>query len=148
MNITGGPGMSLVEIEEATEIIHSAAREEVNVILGAVIDESLKDEIMVTVIATGFNRKVSTPMTTGLGGMPMVHSGIRPSVRPPQKAIERIPTGVTDLKSYDPPAFMRRGYDLNFGTSSPSAAVADDSERQRIDKTDTEKPAFLRKIMD
>ncbi|MEK7251216.1 MAG: cell division protein FtsZ, partial [Bacteroidota bacterium] len=57
VNITGGLDMSLVEIEEATEIIRAAAGEDVNVILGAVIDDKMTDEIMVTVIATGFNRR-------------------------------------------------------------------------------------------
>ena len=59
VNVTGGPTMSLVEVDEATEIIHEAAGEEANVILGAVIDENMGDEMMVTVIATGFNRKRS-----------------------------------------------------------------------------------------
>ena len=61
VNITGGPSMSLFEVEEATEIIHEAAGEEANVILGAVIDDQLTDEIMVTVIATGFNQRVVQP---------------------------------------------------------------------------------------
>src|SRR5512135_846572 len=57
VNITGGEQMSLVEIDEATEIIHEAAGEDANVILGAVVDKDMTDEIMVTVIATGFNRR-------------------------------------------------------------------------------------------
>jgi cell division protein FtsZ len=60
VNITGGSSLSLFEVEEATEIIHEAAGEEANVILGAVIDDQMTDEITVTVIATGFNRKGAT----------------------------------------------------------------------------------------
>lgn len=57
MNITGGINMSLYEVNEAAEIVSAAADPEVNVIFGAIIDESLKDEIKVTVIATGFEHK-------------------------------------------------------------------------------------------
>lgn len=55
LNITGGPDLSLFEVNEAAEIVIQAADPEANIIFGAVIDESLKDEVRVTVIATGFN---------------------------------------------------------------------------------------------
>jgi len=55
LNITGGADMGLFEIDEAASIIRHAAHEECNVIFGAVIDESLGDELRVTVIATGFD---------------------------------------------------------------------------------------------
>ncbi|NCU16200.1 cell division protein FtsZ [Pallidibacillus pasinlerensis] len=55
MNITGGVNLSLFEVQEAAEIVSSASDEEVNMIFGSVINENLKDEIVVTVIATGFN---------------------------------------------------------------------------------------------
>ncbi|MFT9847959.1 cell division protein FtsZ [Aneurinibacillus sp. REN35] len=54
MNITGGTNLSLYEVNEAADIVASASDEEVNMIFGAVINENLKDEIVVTVIATGF----------------------------------------------------------------------------------------------
>lgn len=54
-NVTGGPNMGLHEVTEAAEIIHETADQDANIIFGAVIDESLKDEIRITVIATGFN---------------------------------------------------------------------------------------------
>ncbi len=57
MNITGGIEMSLNEINEATALIYDLAHEEVNVIFGAVVDPDIKDEIRVTVIATGFDEK-------------------------------------------------------------------------------------------
>ncbi|WP_077326019.1 cell division protein FtsZ [Virgibacillus siamensis] len=64
MNITGGTNLSLYEVQEAADLVTSAADNEVNVIFGSVINENLKDEIIVTVIATGFdenkrNEKVS-----------------------------------------------------------------------------------------
>ncbi|RUS48428.1 cell division protein FtsZ [Cohnella sp. AR92] len=57
MNITGGSNLSLFEVNEAAEIVISASDPEVNMIFGASIDDSLKDEIKVTVIATGFEHR-------------------------------------------------------------------------------------------
>ena len=54
LNVTGGPDIGLFEVNEAAEVVTSAADQSANVIFGAVIDESLKDEVRVTVIATGF----------------------------------------------------------------------------------------------
>ena len=53
-NITGGKDLSLFDVTEASNIITEAVDPEANIIFGAVIDESLQDEIRVTVIATGF----------------------------------------------------------------------------------------------
>lgn len=57
MNITGGANLSLFEVNEAADIVASASDEEVNMIFGAVINEELSDEIIVTVIATGFEHQ-------------------------------------------------------------------------------------------
>ncbi|MBA4372381.1 MAG: cell division protein FtsZ [Thermodesulfovibrio sp.] len=57
MNITGGIEMSLNEINDATALIYDLAHEDVNVIFGAVVDPDIKDEVRVTVIATGFEEK-------------------------------------------------------------------------------------------
>ena len=54
LNITGPAEMGLFEVNEAAEVVTSAADQNANVIFGAVIDESFKDEVRVTVIATGF----------------------------------------------------------------------------------------------
>lgn len=54
-SITGGSDMSLQEIDKASQIINSAADEDANIIFGTVIDESMGDQIRVTVIATGFD---------------------------------------------------------------------------------------------
>ncbi len=60
LNITGGANLGLLEINEAAELISSVADPEANIIFGAVIDEKLQDEIIITVIATGFD-KVKEP---------------------------------------------------------------------------------------
>ena len=54
LNITGGPDIGLFEVNEAAEVVTSAADQNANVIFGAVIDDALGDDIRVTVIATGF----------------------------------------------------------------------------------------------
>src|SRR6188474_1344701 len=56
LNITGGSDLGLFEVNEAAEIIQSAADANANIIFGSVIDEGLADEVRVTVIATGFDR--------------------------------------------------------------------------------------------
>ncbi|NLD79097.1 MAG: cell division protein FtsZ [Mollicutes bacterium] len=55
INITGGSNLSLFEVEDAAEVIRSAANTDINIIFGAVINEALNDEVVVTVIATGFD---------------------------------------------------------------------------------------------
>jgi cell division protein FtsZ len=55
LNITGGHDLGLFEVNEAAEIVQSAADQNSNIIFGAVIDDALGDEVRVTVIATGFD---------------------------------------------------------------------------------------------
>lgn len=127
VNITGGPDLSLVEVDEATSIIHEAAGDDANVILGTVIDDNLKEEVMVTVIPTGFNKKAA--------GQKPIKSGA--------KLVDRIPSGPSELQKLDEPSFMRRGVELPF-----NAIKENSDEKEKIDKSDPDKPAFLRKIMD
>ena len=54
INVTGGNNLTLFEVEEAAEVIRSSANTDINTIFGAVINENLNDEMIVTVIATGF----------------------------------------------------------------------------------------------
>jgi len=65
INITGGQDLLLHEVSEASGIIHDAADSEANIIFGAVLDESMKGQVKITVIATGFDKKpdlVATPV--------------------------------------------------------------------------------------
>ncbi|MDO8494686.1 MAG: cell division protein FtsZ, partial [Deltaproteobacteria bacterium] len=65
INISGGPSMTLREISDASKLIQEEAHEDANILFGAVVDESLKDDIRVTVIATGFDQhiqKAASPM--------------------------------------------------------------------------------------
>lgn len=61
MNITGGTNLSLYEVQEAADIVQLASDEEVNMIFGSVINDNLNDEIIVTVIATGFSDDFIAP---------------------------------------------------------------------------------------
>jgi len=63
INITGGPDLTLFEVNEASSIIREAADDDANIIFGAVIDENMRNEMKLTVIATGFD-KVSTETGT------------------------------------------------------------------------------------
>ena len=128
VNVTGGPTMSLVEVDEAVSVIHEAAGEEANVIMGAVIDENLGDEMMVTVIATGFNKR-------GVGGVRVA--------KPAAKVIERVPVGMGEIHKMDEPAYIRKGIDI-----SMNPFKQDESDQGKSDTVDADKPAFLRKIMD
>jgi cell division protein FtsZ len=90
MNIRGGVNLSLYEVNEAADIVTSASDPEVNVIFGAVIDESLKDELIVTVIATGFEHREATipnrrPGGNAAGGSQPAeahHSDRLPNIKP------------------------------------------------------------------
>ncbi len=66
LNITGGNDLGLFEVNEAAEIIQSAAASDSNIIFGAVIDESADDDLRVTVIATGFDRPAAGGGASGL----------------------------------------------------------------------------------
>ena len=63
INVTGGPDLSLVEVSEATSIIHAAAHEDANIIFGVVIDPDMAGQVKITVIATGFDREGAEPAT-------------------------------------------------------------------------------------
>jgi cell division protein FtsZ len=127
VNVTGGPNMSLVEVDESVSVIHEAAGDEANVILGAVVDDQLTDEMMVTVIATGFNKRAA-------GSIRHVKT---PSV------IDKIPATASDLSKLDEPAYLRKGIDISVASSRTQ-----EEDKEKISKGDPEKPAFLRKIMD
>ena len=61
INITGGVNLTLFEAEQAAEVVRSASNTDINTIFGSVINENLSDEVIVTVIATGFDKKQNTP---------------------------------------------------------------------------------------
>ncbi len=69
LNITGDPNLGLFEVNEAAEIVTQAADPDAMIIFGAVVDESLEDEVRITVIATGFDQR--SPRPQDLGELPL-----------------------------------------------------------------------------
>lgn len=65
LSLTGGPGLGILEANEAAEIIARAADPEANIIFGAVIDEQLGEDVKITVIATGFDTRGRKPNVSG-----------------------------------------------------------------------------------
>lgn len=128
INITGSSSMSMWEVDEATGIIHQAAGEDAEIIFGTVIDDTLNDNIMVTVVATGFNKKAVA---------------VKQAPRATASLMSRVPSGPSELQKMDEPAFVRRGIEISLNPNREAA-----QEKEKIDKSDSDKPAFLRKIMD
>ncbi len=108
MNISGGTNLSLFEVQEAAEIVTSAADQEVNVIFGSVINENLKDEIVVTVIATGFDESAQSneqrPHTQRPAAGPTPSSAPQ-SQRKPERTTAQQPSYEED--TLDIPTFLR-----------------------------------------
>ncbi|KIL47633.1 cell division protein FtsZ [Jeotgalibacillus campisalis] len=89
MNITGGNNLSLYEVQEAADIVASASDQEVNMIFGSVIREDLKEEILVTVIATGFSENLNQQQKTS---RPQMGGQVRQqpaSMAPPKRERDR-----------------------------------------------------------
>lgn len=91
INVTGGVNLTLFEVEEAAEVVRSSANTDINTIFGAVINENLTDEVIVTVIATGFEKEAK----------PIYHSYSRREEI--KKDIEE-----TDEDNSDIPSFLRK----------------------------------------
>jgi len=92
-NICGGPSLTLYEVDEAANIIRERVDAGANIRFGAVIDESLNDEIQITVIATGFDAEARTQS--------------RPYVAHPRKTID-FPVRSFEGEDLDIPSFLRR----------------------------------------
>ena len=117
INFTGGPDLSIHELEEAARMVQEAAHEEANIIFGAVIDQSLGDEVRMTVIATGFAERkmesspskiVDLPRSGRPGAQPGAAAAWRRRLAADVRAETDDPLGDAD---YDVPAFLRKQAD-------------------------------------
>ncbi len=136
LNITGGPNMSLHEVDEVASIIKEAADAEANIIVGQVINPDLGDDLVVTVIATGFDR--DEPQAK-----PAVAAAERMAARSPrtaQQVLAGVHAGGPDLphRDLDRPAFLRKLSEQREAQERLSL-VADD---------EWDVPTFLRKQAD
>ncbi|NCF65323.1 MAG: cell division protein FtsZ [Chloroflexi bacterium] len=119
-NVTGGPDMSLYEINQAASIIRETAHPDVNLIFGAVIDEKMEDKIRITVIATGFEhhmplvrpitRAVSRPAKRDLPDQPPVREPVTvsASAKPSSSSQSRSSQHAYRINDLDVPAFLRK----------------------------------------
>jgi len=109
INITGGPDLTLFEVNAASSIIRESADDDANIIFGAVIDETLTDEMKITVIATGFDREVSSvasaAATTAIPAPPPRF------VARPSDDLPRPMMGSTRVDDLDVPTFIRKKAD-------------------------------------
>ncbi|HEY4578259.1 MAG TPA: cell division protein FtsZ [Savagea sp.] len=115
MNISGGPSLSLFEVQEAADLVTSAADDEVNVIFGNVINENLKEEVVVTVIATGFDETKVNPAAPKKRPMQQAQPGMQQGMQQqPQHQEQTQRKNETKEESYqhdedtlDIPTFLR-----------------------------------------
>ncbi|UFJ41932.1 cell division protein FtsZ [Brevibacillus humidisoli] len=111
MNITGGTNLSLYEVNEAADIVASAADLDVNMIFGAVINEDLKDEIVVTVIATGFEEHQKQKADAGRAAQQNTRPGQSgmAAQTPRSRDEEDVKSmlSMSNLDNLDIPAFLR-----------------------------------------
>ncbi len=125
--ITGGPDLTLFEVNEAAEIIHAAADPEANIIFGAVIDERLQSDVKISVIATGFDqarplkrieqpiykRQIEPRHTERPGTQPQAQSQQQQQQQPAAAVTAKPAAPAPEEKKFDPddlevPSFLRR----------------------------------------
>jgi len=139
INITGGENMTLSEINEATTLIQKEAHEDATVIWGMVVDKTMKEEIRVTVIATGFGKK-EDKRTSQFKKVGPISFGLREQNRD----LPHFSFGNKE-NNRDIPAFMRRGKTSErfdeLKLDPPSDFSIEDEDRFDI-------PTFLRKQAD
>jgi cell division protein FtsZ len=106
INITGGSDLTLYEVNEASSIIRESADDDANIIFGAVIDESMRDEMKITVIATGFDKDMADVGTTTHAAAAVPAPRYAPPPDLPTRSVT--PTRSDDL---DVPTFIRKKAD-------------------------------------
>ncbi len=119
-NVTGGPNMTLFEVNQAAAIIKETAHPEVNLIFGAVIDPNLGEEIKVTVIATGFERTgvprrtIERPVAAGRPALRQVQPVVAATTADQHSAsaAQSAPARGSDLSDFQPRSFNTEDLDI------------------------------------
>ena len=139
INITGGADLCLHEVNEAASMIQEEAHEDANIIFGAVIDEEMKDEIRISVIATGFGEAKEEIKPVSAAVTPINHA--------PQKHKKVVHLG-TIIDDLDAPTWQRKkqGSDDVETVTLNKAGFQLTAEKDEDDKYDI--PTFLRRQMD
>jgi len=136
INITGGPDLSLHEVNEAATLIQEEADEEANIIFGAVIDESMGDEVRITVIATGFGEQPEAGEKPRPGPRDARAAGAgegRPVKRLGLLAEDELDVPTWQRRRQEPPVAAR-------GAQRPAPKAADEEPARDFDV-----PTFLRR---
>jgi cell division protein FtsZ len=136
LNITGGPNMSLHEIEEAASVVQQAADAEANIIVGQVINPDMGEDLVVTVIATGFEGGEDTAATT-MGAERTTARAPKPA-QPVLAGVGAAVAADRPMKDLDRPTFLRRMSDAREPIDRTSLAAEDEWDV----------PTFLRKQAD
>ena len=131
VNVTGGSDLSMLEVSEATSIIHEAAHEEANIIFGAVIDPSMQDRVKITVIATGFGQ----PRTDMQSAAAAVDTPVD---------LQNYADWQSDVRAIGVDVPIARRPVVGLPALPPARPPHDDGERLELD-TSLETPAFLRR---
>jgi cell division protein FtsZ len=150
VNVTGGPDMSLVEVNEALSIIQQAAHEDANIIFGAVVDPTLNTRMKITVIATGFQHAssaraaiapASNPTPVDLQSYTAQLASRVPAGPPPEPVMQPRLT-IARRPSLDLPLASPRGT----GAAAPERAPEPAAEAADFElNLDLDVPAFLRR---
>lgn len=144
INITGGRDLSLAEIYEAVDLVRDVVDSECNIIFGATIDENIKDEVQVTVIATGFDMKDQPKQEVKLEPMHNIFDAMQPNVsNSPQ------PTNQDELEQVDQQLdeqIDEQDSDDIEEQIDETPQVEDITYNSKIDLGDTSIPPFLRKL--
>ncbi len=140
VNITGGSDLTLLDVADATTVITEAAGEDAEVIFGAVIDTDIRDEVRVTVIATGFNCASSNQRPQAFRTSPIARSHTPVEITSP---VRREPIRIERYEEPFPLNVQPLTREVN-GRLEP-IIVGDDGESS-VD--DFEVPTFLRRQMD
>lgn len=117
-NVTGGPNLTLFEVNQAASIIKETAHPDVNLIFGAVIDPNMGDDVRITVIATGFDR--AAPVRTAVRPITLTKDENRKIAAPVAASVARVEpvvksnefeTVYIDTKNIDLPTFLRNRFE-------------------------------------
>jgi hypothetical protein len=134
INITGGPDLTLHEVNEASSLIQQAAHEDANIIFGSVIDPNVTDEVRITVIATGFDPARKSQMIVPDGPAPTPPaprmgraSAERPAVSSPQITLPYDASSQV-TKEYPPPVQPPRRMTTEPGFRPPAQIVSDEPD--------------------
>ncbi len=153
-NVTGGSDLGLFEVNEAAEVIKEAADPEANIIFGTVIDDRMRDEVKVTVIATGFDAtKKARPQSRGPAAAAEVAVGIESSLdersREILAEIERERKQQQALEDQMPAAspFAAEQEETRVSEREP-LPVRTAADRPSYSETDLDIPSFLRRKSD